>query len=1536
MSTKRFVGHGLGLALALAAVVVASRGCTNGGAPETERRRSAIGAGADVEAEGNFEEFYQQQYVLPRAFPSSNINSVQRSAAFQQLGNIRSQLGLPHVGAQWLNAAGPQDCTPNCDEGSDCFGGQCFPFCSSGEFPCVGEGVESFSTPDGSCICVPVGGVTAGPPPGLCGWASVGPTNIHGRVTGLSVDPTNDARVFSSSVGGVWRSVDGGRRWQRVSDDIIIGTASLVAINPSVPSEVFAGIGEPDYPGGGGGGLIRSTSGGDPGTWSDVSGTSLANALFFKLVFDPGATNTIYAATNAGVFTGTHTATGITWTQLGASFGSVDDLEIDFGASPPTIYAATEAGDIRKWDGTNWNSRTSGIDTTSAARIALAMSASNTKVLYARVTSTSGFLVGVYRTTTAAEQPEGGVAWNLDSAANAASLNDSSFGNGSGYAWWGNFLVADPRSSDVVYSGGVNLFKRTAAGWTNVSTGTDATFPLGLHGDQHVVVLDPSNPDVVWVGNDGGINRSTPQSAAWHWVSSAHGMVITENYQIATQQNFATLVTGGTQDNGTIVTYGNRTWYPSAGCDGSFVAVDPVNASTVYGSGNCGLYEVTQPVPYVSPGGSSIGIGVPADIANAEVPIVTDPSEAHVALVAGVRKDPASDGGVLSGRALLKTTDGVTWTEILTLASGGFAGMFISPTAGTNGKKTYYVGVNSGPSIFSSQDEGATWNESPTGLPSTLSPNAIAIDWTNPSRAIAGFGGGAGGLVALTTNSGGSWTTLTATAPSILPSSSVTGVAIDPNDPNTIYVSTSVGVFKGVLTPSTNAVAFAPFDEGLPNGLDVNRIWIDKASSLMTIGSMGHGSFQRDITPGVTCPGAFLVARDNVYDRGTTPSLSGAPDPEHPIPDPTRPNFFMPNNTPGGSVYWWDSTDVRIDVPSIDDPAHVIASADNFEFESCPIEVSTGCPAGTMMDSNPVRGKLANAYVQVTNRGLSTASNTRVVALFADATLEVPPLPASFWTTTFPTGSTSCGTLDTSTGWNLVGCATIPVVNPELPEVAQIPWNVPAAAASHSCMLTVVDSNDDPVPDATRGLFDTSVLVPGDRHVAQRNLHVVDGPSTPGAGGAGGGGSGAPEFFFTPGGGIPSTPFHGIVDVLVPNRSGGAATISVIVSPTGLTPDGKIEIMLPPGVSGTATGLPPVCGQTLGTGGTSSAILGFQIPAGVDPAQLTLAANGQLAVGDRVTINEGSIGFGSMSNVGATQTTFGTALKAGSVWSVPSVSLSSNDALSGTLRTSGTVSQQTGVTVAGGITQNVAIPIQTITWTASIPASSHGTVDEEPGHSQTIAPGRYGSVAVKSRGTLRLSAGTYIFDSLDLEPMGTIIVDKSAGQVFIYVQTSLIERGLFADTSGKQTDVFLGYLGTQDAAIGSPFSGMIVAPSAKLTLNTVGSPFTGSFFAKNLQVDPGTTIIHQQFPAFSGLTTCATLDPTETSQAKSLGLSATLFGVPNHEITFTLPMTTGQSIRMGLRYESGQAHVNTSSRFSALLRRGGAIKGGSTFILRFH
>src|SRR5437764_7224733 len=101
--------------------------------------------------------------------------------------------------------------------------------------------------------------------PGGCAWHSAGPTNINGRVTSIAIDPGNNQNVFVTTVGGIWRSRDGGRRWQPVSDDFLASVFATVAVNPGNGNEVIAGGGDPNYGSAGASaiGIWRSTSSGD-------------------------------------------------------------------------------------------------------------------------------------------------------------------------------------------------------------------------------------------------------------------------------------------------------------------------------------------------------------------------------------------------------------------------------------------------------------------------------------------------------------------------------------------------------------------------------------------------------------------------------------------------------------------------------------------------------------------------------------------------------------------------------------------------------------------------------------------------------------------------------------------------------------------------------------------------------------------------------------------------------------------------------------------------------------------------------------------------------------------------------------------------------------------------------------------------------------------------------------------------------------------------------------------------------------------------
>jgi hypothetical protein len=996
----------------------------------------------------------------------------------------------------------------------------------------------------------PNGGGTGGPggPGGLgqsmngCAWTSIGPTDINGRVTSIAIDPANNKRIFVTSVGGIWRSFDTGRTWERVSDDFLATVFASIVVNGS---EVVAGGGDPNY-GGAGDGIWRSTSNGDSGSWTKISGTSFDNQTIYRLRVDP-TNGDVYAATSNGVWIGTHSGGNLTFARLDGFDAGTNDIAVDFSVSPRTVYAgvvsasATYDLGIWKYSGTGpWQSRDTGIPTGSIQRIALALAASSPTTLYAKISrNTDGRLLGVYKTTTGGEAPMSGTAWQLLSG--AAVMDDSKFPNGNGYSWYNSMIEVDPTDPNRVYAGGMNIFRSTdGTNFSTIDTGTDTTWSYGPHSDQHAVAFDPTNSKIVWLGNDGGVDRTSDTSAAkWRWLDVSHGMVMTQFYRLTSQQGMTTLRTGGSQDNGTEVSFGNRTWYQFGGCDGATVAVDGIDPDTIFGNCNGGLSEFVNPVPGWQAGPTTISWTSPVSPVD---PLVTDPAIARSALAQGAA--PTDSNGKRTGPPiLLETTDGRTWTQANSsqpfTINQSISTIVIAPSSSF---QTWYVGVSGGGSpIWVTTNGGGVWNTATTGLP-TDAPARIVVDATNANRAFAAFNGG----VWMTIN-GTDWHPINGSGTTAFPAGArAQSLAIDPNDAHTLYVATNVGVLRGTVSGSPADAAWTTMDDGLPDGLNVTDIWAGRSSGLLTISSFGHGAYQLDIRPDITCPTQFLLVRDNVYDRGVDASPSGLPDPEHPIPDSAHPGFFTPDDTDAGQVYWWSSPDIRVDVPSLDPPANTMADADNVEMQTCPIEMSA-CPPDTIWDNNPVRSKLARVYAQVSNQGINPVTNVRVIALFADATAGLPLLPTDFWTTTFPAGTTSCGPLTPGSGWQLPDpahpCKVIPVVNPIYPETVSFDWNVSATQADHTCMLVIVESADDPLETSIRASNERQlwVIVPNSRHVANRNLHIVDAGSSPN-GGSGVSGMGLPW----------------------PLDSRGPITLSI--SQAGMPPNGRVGLLLPPGV----------------------------------------------------------------------------------------------------------------------------------------------------------------------------------------------------------------------------------------------------------------------------------------------------------------------------------------------------------------------------------
>src|SRR5215831_18298640 len=123
-----------------------------------------------------------------------------------------------------------------------------------------------------------------------------------------------------------------------VSSDAAVGSITTLAIDPDNPATIYAGTG--------GGGVFKSTNGGD--NWS---ATALTNSGVNALVIDPGAPSTLYAAANGTVYKSTNG--GASWNATGPTGFGVYSLAIDPATptTPTTLYAGSNGAVLTSADG---------------------------------------------------------------------------------------------------------------------------------------------------------------------------------------------------------------------------------------------------------------------------------------------------------------------------------------------------------------------------------------------------------------------------------------------------------------------------------------------------------------------------------------------------------------------------------------------------------------------------------------------------------------------------------------------------------------------------------------------------------------------------------------------------------------------------------------------------------------------------------------------------------------------------------------------------------------------------------------------------------------------------------------------------------------------------------------------------------------------------------------------------------------------------------------------------------------------------------
>nr|WP_299382443.1 glycosyl hydrolase [Allomuricauda sp.] len=404
-------------------------------------------------------------------------------------------------------------------------------------------------------------------------------------VTGVPGEP--NLFYFGATGGGVWKTTDGGRTWENISDGFFGGSIGAVEVAQSDPNVIYVGGGEK---------TLRGNVSSGYGVWkTEDAGKTWKKAGLEKsrhvprIRIHPKDYNTVYAAVLGNIYKPTRergvyksTDGGQTWRQVLFVNDQAGAVDLTFDPNNPRIlyastwraqrtpYSLSSGGEgSALWKSTDsgetWTeiSKNEGFPKDTLGIIGVAVSPKNSDRVWAMVENKKKG--GLYRSD------DGGKKWSQVN--NERKLRQR--------AWYYTRVYADTEDVDKVYVMNVRYHRSTDGGKTF------NTFNAP-HGDHHDLWIAPENSDRMIIGDDGGAQVSYDGGETW---STYYNQPTAQFYRVTTDNAFPYRIYVAQQDNSTIRinhrsddgSIGEDDWEPTAGGESAHIAVDPTNNDIVYG-----------------------------------------------------------------------------------------------------------------------------------------------------------------------------------------------------------------------------------------------------------------------------------------------------------------------------------------------------------------------------------------------------------------------------------------------------------------------------------------------------------------------------------------------------------------------------------------------------------------------------------------------------------------------------------------------------------------------------------------------------------------------------------------------------------------------------------------------------------------------------------------------------------------------------------------------------------------------------------------
>lgn len=450
----------------------------------------------------------------------------------------------------------------------------------------------------------------------------IGPRNVGGRTRAISFDIDSSHIVLAGGVsGGMWRSTDFGNSWKRATNFEDQSAVSCIMQDTRTGKSNIFYYGSGESIGNSasksfsanyfGSGMYKSTDHG--ATWTQMTSTAVipSKGGDFKYIYNVAIdvsrndSDILYAAIPKGITRSNDG--GQTWTIVLGGVNQADFTNIivtSNGSHYATISSnGSQSGFWRSDDGLTWVKISPSNLPSNHDRTLMAAAPSNPDVIYFYTANENSGLsdVSFWKYTYVSGNGTGtGAIWDNRSN-NLPPVNGYSLNTQGSYCM---SLAVKPDNENVVFLGATNLF-RSSNGFSSSSSmrqigGYNADgysnfdyYQDNQHPDQQSLTFDPTNPNHLLAGTDGGLHYTANSMASKViWQSFNNGYQTTQFYGMGidhAQEN--EVVVSGFQDNGSWWTNQadtNAIWKFTLGADGAYCAVEDGGTNTYYFSSQYG------------------------------------------------------------------------------------------------------------------------------------------------------------------------------------------------------------------------------------------------------------------------------------------------------------------------------------------------------------------------------------------------------------------------------------------------------------------------------------------------------------------------------------------------------------------------------------------------------------------------------------------------------------------------------------------------------------------------------------------------------------------------------------------------------------------------------------------------------------------------------------------------------------------------------------------------------------------------------------